>query len=46
MDEEVGRIMKELGFSNQYQVIGRIGGLRKRGAEESDIANIGIGIDL
>ena len=37
MDEKVGRIMKELGFSKQYTVIGRIGGLRKRGAEESDI---------
>ena len=41
MDEKVGRIMKELGFSKQYTVIGRIGGLRKRGAEESDIADIG-----
>ena len=41
MDEKVGMIMKELGFSKQYQVIGRIGGLRKRGAEESDIADIG-----
>ena len=41
MDEKVGMIMKELGFSKQYQVMGRIGGLRKRGAEESDIADIG-----
>ena len=41
MDEKVEMIMKELGFSKQYQVIGRIGGLRKRGAEESDIADIG-----
>ena len=40
MDEKVGMIMKELGFSKQYTVIGRIGGLRKRGAEESDIADI------
>ena len=31
MDEKVGMIMKELGFSKQYTVIGRIGGLRKRG---------------
>ena len=37
MDEKVGMIMKELGFSKQYQVMGRIGGLGKRGAEESDI---------
>ena len=41
MDEKVGMTMKEFGFSKQYQVIGRIGGLRKRGAEESDIADIG-----
>ena len=41
MDEKVGMIMKELGFSKQYTVIGRIGVLRKRGAEESDIADIG-----
>ena len=44
MDEKVGMIMKELGFSKQYQVMGRIGGLRKKeegGAEESDIADIG-----
>ena len=41
MDEKVGMIMKELGFSKQYQVMGRIGGLMKRGAEESDIADIG-----
>ena len=41
MDEKVGMIMKELGFSKQYTVMGRIGGLRKRGAEESDIADIG-----
>ena len=41
MDEKVGMIMKELGFLKQYQVMGRIGGLRKRGAEESDIANNG-----
>ena len=41
MDEKVGMIMKELGFLKQYQVMGRIGGLRKRGAEESDIADIG-----
>ena len=41
MDEKVGMIMKELGFSKQYQVMGRIGGLRKREAEESDIADIG-----
>ena len=33
--------MKELGFSKQDQVMDRIGGLRKRGAEESDIADIG-----
>ena len=31
MDEKVGMIMKELGFLKQYQVMGRIGGLRKRG---------------
>ena len=31
MDEKVGMIMKELGFSKQYQVMGRIGWLRKRG---------------
>ena len=37
MDEKVGMTMKELGFSKQYQVMGRIGGLGKRGAEESDI---------
>ena len=41
MDEKVGIIMNELGFSKQYQVMGRIGELRKRGAEESDIADIG-----
>ena len=41
MDEKVGMIMKELGFSKQYQVMGRIGGLRKRGDEESDNADIG-----
>ena len=41
MNEKVGMIMKELGFSKQYQVMGRIGGLRKRGAEESDSADIG-----
>ena len=41
MDEQVGMIMKELGFSRQYTVMGRIGGLRKKGAEESDIADIG-----
>ena len=42
MDEKVGMIMKELGFSKQYQMMmGRIGGLRKKGAEESDIADIG-----
>ena len=41
MDEKVGMIMKELGFSKQYTVMGRIGGLRKKGAEESDIADIG-----
>ena len=41
IDEKVGMIMKELGFLKQYQVMGRIGGLRKRGAEESDIADIG-----
>ena len=41
MDEKVGMIMKELGFSKQYQVIGSIGRLRKLGAEESDIADIG-----
>ena len=41
MDEKVEMIMKELGISKQYQVMGRIGGLRKRGgAEESDIADI------
>ena len=40
VDEKVGMIMKELGFSKQYQVMGRIGGLRKRGAEESDNADI------
>ena len=28
---EVGMTMKELGFSKQYTVMGRIGGLRKRG---------------
>ena len=33
MNEKVGMIMKELGFSKQYQVMDRIGGLRKRGAE-------------
>ena len=41
VDEKVGMIMKELGFLKQYQVMGRIGGLRKRGAEESDNADIG-----
>ena len=41
VDEKVGMIMKELGFSKQYQVMGRIGGLRKKGAEESDTADIG-----
>ena len=41
MDEKVGLIMKELGFSKQYRVMGRIGGLRKKGAEESDNADIG-----
>ena len=41
MDEKVGMIMKELGFSKQYQVMGRIGGLRKKGAMESDIVDIG-----
>ena len=41
MDEKVGMIMKELGFSKQYQVMGRIGGLRKKGTEESDIVEIG-----
>ena len=41
MDEKVEMIMKELGFSKQYQVMGRMGGLRKRGAEENDIADIG-----
>ena len=40
MDEKVGMIMKELGFSKQYQVMSRIGELRKKGAEESDIAYI------
>ena len=39
--EKVGMIMKELGILKQYQVIGRIGGLRNRGAEESDNADIG-----
>ena len=37
----VEMIMKELGLSKPYQVMGRIGGLRKRGVEESDIADIG-----
>ena len=37
MDEKVGMIIKELGFSKQYQVMGRIGGLRKRGAEERGV---------
>ena len=41
MDEKVGMIIRELGFSKQYQVMGRIGGLRKREAEESDIADNG-----
>ena len=41
MDEKVGMIMKELGFSKQYHLMGKIGGLRKREAEESDIADIG-----
>ena len=42
MDQKAGMIMKELGFSKQYhQVMGRISGLRKRGAEESDNADIG-----
>ena len=31
MDKKVGIIMKKLGFSKHYQVMGRIGGLRKRG---------------
>ena len=33
--------MKELGFSKQYQGMGRISGLSKIGAEESDNADIG-----
>ena len=41
LDEKVGMNMKELGFSKQYTVMGRIGELRKRGAEVSDIADIG-----
>ena len=40
IDERVGMIIKERGFSKQYQVMGRIDELRKRGAEESDIADI------
>ena len=31
MDEKVGMIMKELGFSKQYTVMGRVGGLREEG---------------
>ena len=41
MDEKVGMIMADRGLSKQYQVMGMIGGLRKMGAEESDIADIG-----
>ena len=41
MDEKVGMIMTELGFLKQYQVMGRIGRLRNKGAEESDNADIG-----
>ena len=46
-DEKVRMIMKELGFSKQYTVMDRIGGLRKRGAEESDIIlQTLVGIDV
>ena len=41
MDEKVGMIMKELGFSKQYQVMGRIGMLRKRAKMQTLV-----GIDL
>ena len=44
IDEKVRMIMKELDFSKQYQLMGRISGLRKRErereTEESDIADI------
>ena len=33
MEEKVEMIMEELGFKKGYHVVGRIGGLRKRGGE-------------
>ena len=45
MNEKVGMIMKELGFSKQYQVMGRIGGLRKRGLRRVILRTL-VGIDL
>ena len=46
MDEKVGMIMKKLGSSNQYQVMGRIGGLRKRGWLRRVILQTLVGIEL
>ena len=45
MDEKVGVIMKELGFSNQYQGMGGIGGLRKMGLRRVILQTLE-GIDL
>ena len=45
MYEKVGMIMKELGFSKQYQVMGRIGGLGKRGLMRVILQTL-VGIDL
>ena len=45
MDEKVGMTMKELGFSKQYQVMGRIGGLRKRGLRRVILQTL-VGINL
>ena len=44
-DEKVGMIMKELGFSKQYRVMSRIGGLRKRGLKRVILQTL-VGIDL
>ena len=45
MDEKVEMIVKELGFSKQYQVMGRIGGLRERGLRRVILQTL-VGIDL
>ena len=41
VEEKFGMIMEELGFKKGYHMVGRIGGLRKRGVEEESAAESG-----